>query len=227
MLLFAGLWVLADREGRLEYRPRWIKAQVFPYDKTKIEVYLERLEQSGFTQTYESGGKTYIQIVNWDKHQKPHHTEKESALPEPMEIQRFREIPVNSPLDNRSLTSEQLDAHSPLPINNTPLTIPHKRGSGGELNGFDLFWSAYPKKRNKGRAEKVWEKLKPSSGLQMKILESIEEHTQCFDWTKENGQFIPYPEAWLNAKGWEDELHSEESQLEGVRRLMREREENE
>ena len=30
-LLFVGLWTLADREGRLEDRPRRIRAQVFPY----------------------------------------------------------------------------------------------------------------------------------------------------------------------------------------------------
>lgn len=31
-LLFPGLWMLADRAGRLENRPAKIKAQVFPYD---------------------------------------------------------------------------------------------------------------------------------------------------------------------------------------------------
>src|SRR5262245_30051913 len=31
-LLFAGLWLLADREGRLEDRPKRIHADLFPYD---------------------------------------------------------------------------------------------------------------------------------------------------------------------------------------------------
>ena len=31
-LLFIGLWGLADRAGRLEDRPKKIKAEVFPYD---------------------------------------------------------------------------------------------------------------------------------------------------------------------------------------------------
>ena len=29
------------------------------------------------------------------------------------------------------------------------------------------------------------------------------------DWKKENGQFIPYPTSWLNAKMWEDEFETE------------------
>lgn len=35
-LLFAGLWTLADRDGRLEYRPRRIKGALFPYDNCDI-----------------------------------------------------------------------------------------------------------------------------------------------------------------------------------------------
>jgi hypothetical protein len=31
-LLFAGLWTIADREGRLEDRIKKIKAQILPYD---------------------------------------------------------------------------------------------------------------------------------------------------------------------------------------------------
>ncbi len=30
-LLFEGLWLLADRDGRLEDRPLRIKAEIFPY----------------------------------------------------------------------------------------------------------------------------------------------------------------------------------------------------
>ena len=25
-------------------------------------------------------------------------------------------------------------------------------------------------------------------------------------WKSDNGQYIPYPTTWLNAKGWEDEI---------------------
>ncbi|MBV6343390.1 hypothetical protein HWQ67_17580, partial [Candidatus Magnetobacterium casensis] len=45
--------------------------------------------------------------------------------------------------------------------------------------------------------------------LQEKILAKLEILKQSRDWLKEEGQFIPYPEAWLNAKGWLDEVEVE------------------
>jgi len=86
-LCFAGLWNFADKAGRLEDRPARLKVKIFPYDKVDLEKCLEALSQpkngSGkpFIQRYEAQGDRYIQIVAWDKHQKPHQTEKESAIP--------------------------------------------------------------------------------------------------------------------------------------------------
>jgi len=70
---------------------------------------------------------------------------------------------------------------------------------------FDAFWSAYPKRKNKGQAEKAWEKLKHTPDLQTKILCQIEKAKDSHDWKKDEGKYIPYPSTWLNAKGWEDE----------------------
>uniref|UniRef100_A0A6M3LDV6 Uncharacterized protein n=1 Tax=viral metagenome TaxID=1070528 RepID=A0A6M3LDV6_9ZZZZ len=88
-LLFQGLWTIADKEGRLEDRPARIKVDIFPYENTDIEKGLTELakiknhSQRPFIQRYEVAGERYIAIVNWHKHQKPHHTEKDSLIPEP------------------------------------------------------------------------------------------------------------------------------------------------
>ena len=37
-LLFAGLWCIADREGRLEDRPKRIKIEVLPYDNCDVNI---------------------------------------------------------------------------------------------------------------------------------------------------------------------------------------------
>jgi phage replication O-like protein O len=74
------------------------------------------------------------------------------------------------------------------------------------LQYFDAFWTVYPKKKNRGDAEKAWSKIKFGDGLLNKILTTIEKATKSSDWKKDNGQFIPYPASWLNAKGWEDEF---------------------
>ena len=44
-LLFAGLWLIADREGRLFNRPKKIKVQIFPYETIDIEPLLDEPSQ--------------------------------------------------------------------------------------------------------------------------------------------------------------------------------------
>lgn len=83
-LFFAGLWCLADRDGRLEDRPLRIKAELFPYrEGLDINGYLTVLERDAFLVRYEVAGVRYIQISNFAKHQTPHHTEKSKGLPAP------------------------------------------------------------------------------------------------------------------------------------------------
>ena len=71
---------------------------------------------------------------------------------------------------------------------------------------FETFWEAYPKKKNKGNAEKWFKSHKPSKELVDTMLKKIEQQKKTKDWLKNEGQFIPYPSTWLNAKAWEDEI---------------------
>lgn len=73
-------------------------------------------------------------------------------------------------------------------------------------SSFERFWAAYPKKTAKAQALKAWNKLKPDEGLIDKILWSLERQKRSVQWTKDGGQYIPYPATWLNSKRWEDEL---------------------
>ncbi|MDO8751584.1 MAG: hypothetical protein Q7K03_10665 [Dehalococcoidia bacterium] len=85
-LLFAGLWTLADRDGRMEDRPRYIKVEIFPYDDgVDIEGLLDSLHDGGFIQRYEAEGERYICVTKWDKHQNPHMKEAVSIIPPPPE----------------------------------------------------------------------------------------------------------------------------------------------
>lgn len=83
-LLFVGLWMVADREGRFEDRPRRIAADVFPYDRElDIETGLTALEERGFIKRYAVAGLRLGLILNFKKHQSPHHTERASVFPPP------------------------------------------------------------------------------------------------------------------------------------------------
>ncbi len=83
-LLFIGLWTLADKEGRLEDRPKRIKAELFPYDNLDCDKDLSRLQSSGFIIRYEVGEMKVIQITNFTTHQRitGKESETDSRFPE-------------------------------------------------------------------------------------------------------------------------------------------------
>lgn len=105
-LIFAGLWTIADREGRLEDRPRRIKAALMPYDDVDVDAALETLAapEDPFLIRYEVDGVKYIQITKWHDHQKPHHMEAPSIIPPiPGEANKFNHSPVTKAQRERIL----------------------------------------------------------------------------------------------------------------------------
>jgi hypothetical protein len=176
-LLFQGLWCLADRDGRLEDRPERIKVQIFPYRKGfEIEKLLSTLYQLGFIARYKVGDKRYIQVIEFLKHQKPHHTEKSKNFPaceDKYLISKGDEnLTVKSTLDNGELTVvERSDSlihgftdsliHGFTEKNNKKrqLAASHYGKSEESASGFNIFWNLYPKRpgANKSQAFMQWE----------------------------------------------------------------------
>lgn len=84
-LLFAGLWLLADREGRLEDRPLRIKARLFPYDGAlNVDDHLTALHRANFILRYDAEGAPAIQVLGFAKHQRPKTDEQPSVIPAPL-----------------------------------------------------------------------------------------------------------------------------------------------
>lgn len=207
-LLFIGLWTLADREGRLEDRPKRIKAELLPYDDCNADSMLAALEQNGFITRYESGGNRFIQVLKFTKHQNPHMREPASTIP--------------AQCKHSASTVPELDQHGTGPAD-SPFLIPDSPTHAAEpaakpkpaaaQPGFEDFWAAYPKKRNRGDAEKAWAKLKPAPALQAEILQAVEVSKARDDWRKDGGQFVPYPASWINAKGWMDDAGCDSAEI--------------
>jgi len=89
--------------------------------------------------------------------------------------------------------------HASRSINNHQVTI-------SATQRFERFWIAYPKKRDKPKALKAWEKLKPDADLTERILETIDLWKSADEWQRDGGKFIPHPATWLAGRRWEDEL---------------------
>ena len=82
-IAFAGLWCVADREGRFKWEPRRIGVQVLPYDGIDFSRVLDALTTRGFIVKYSEEGVEYGFIPTFGKHQVVNNRERESVLPIP------------------------------------------------------------------------------------------------------------------------------------------------
>jgi hypothetical protein len=220
-LLFIGLWCLADRDGRLEDRPLRIKAELFPYrDNVDCNGYLTVLERSGFIQRYSVDGSRYIQVVNFTKHQTPHHTERSKNLPPPANENTGENVlTVTSPLRNGehtvptrsdSLIPDSLIPDSLIPDSLIPDSlIPDsliQSASGGRCEyseDFETFWNAFPRQRRskKGEAYRRWKTAVRSVPATV-LISAVEEYAQS---EVGRSEFAVMPAVWLNGRMWEDD----------------------
>lgn len=123
--LFPGLWCLADCEGRLEDRPRLVKAEIFPYDENigaaAVHLMLQQLADAGFIVRYEVAGQKYIQVTNFVKHQNPHKNEKAHGSQIPP-YQSVEQVPKKSGLVPNNSGQEPKE-DDPVPINSESLAL--------------------------------------------------------------------------------------------------------
>ena len=69
-------------------------------------------------------------------------------------------------------------------------------------DGFTAFWSAYPRKEARARAQKSWRRLTKSERIiatgVAEVMGQLVEHGQ------QERQYIPHATTFLNGKRWED-----------------------
>jgi hypothetical protein len=201
--MFTGLWCLADREGRLEDRPKRIRAEILPFDECDVNALLDQLAKSGFIDRYEVDGLKLIQIIAFSKHQYPHHREVPSSLPGKPEHKpdkpraslgqdQGQDAPCPKPAH---LNPSSLNPSSLNPIN-TPL--PPK---GDVL--FDQFWEVFPSLRKEGKddARRAWKKAIKKETPEVIIQAAIEYAASPVG----RGAFVKGPSPWLNKGCWEDD----------------------
>ena len=134
-LLFIGLWCIADREGRLEDRPKRIKKALLGYDDVStndVSEMLQELHDGGFIVRYAIQGEDFIQVVNFTKHQNPHVKEKASEIPPPPENPTYRSYgedyeengdEEDENEEHRTSTGQVSDKHQTSTIQAPPITV--------------------------------------------------------------------------------------------------------
>lgn len=197
-LLFAGLWTLADREGRLEDRPKKIKAEVIPYDNCDCDAMLSQLAEHGFIIRYRVNDIAYIQIVTFKDHQKFHPNEQASKLPEPAEtLGAVKRCDSVTEKDNQGDT-EQVSC-KPLPslpsFTSLPSLPPNPQGGD-----FAEWYSRYPNKVGRGGAERAFK-----AALRKTDPETLLEALEIYIRTKPPDRPWCNPATWLNQERWLDQ----------------------
>lgn len=192
-LLFAGLWTLADREGRLEDRPKRIKADILPYDDIDADALLNELARNGFIVRYEANNDKYIQILTFTDHQKPHQKETASKIPAPDKPQPKPGKAVPKP-DEPGLNL------NPLTLNLNPETPKPPEGAFAVPNPFAVWYENYPHKVGRAAAEKAFWKAIKLADLD-ELLDGIEKYKK----SKPPDRPWCNPATWLNQQRWKDE----------------------
>jgi hypothetical protein len=81
-IAFAGLWCVADREGRFKWEPRRIGVQILPYDGIDFSRVLDALTTRGFIIKYRVNDAWFGSIPSFGKHQVINNRESSSSLPD-------------------------------------------------------------------------------------------------------------------------------------------------
>ena len=216
-LLFAGLWTIADRAGRLEDRPKRIKATLLPYDECDVDALLADLHRRGFIYRYGKGLNAFIQITNWDRHQQPHIKEAASTIPAPDEYSAGT-MPVpdepETSMEEESLVTSSISLTSPIPKDMSARASRNKELEGKILDNFTAFaervWLAFPKNKDgirPGKKARFVDALKKVSTADWDDLEAGLEKYKAMDQVKRG--YVINAEAWVKDAKWRECLEAQ------------------
>ena len=186
-LFYVSLWCEADREGRMEWKPRTFKMRYLPGDECDIETLAQELISRGLIVLYQVDGKLYAEIPTFTEHQVINNRESASTIPErDKNASRTRAPRVKA--EGKGKEGKEGNGKEPA------------SSRGGR---FEDFWNAWPKSERKHDRKACAEKWKRDDldALIDIILADIDVKRQTEKW---RGGFIEAPEVYLNNRRWED-----------------------
>jgi len=93
-LLYIAIWLEADREGRLVWRPGTLKLRYLPGDECSIDELAAELIRSGLVVLYEADGQQLAHVPTFTRHQIINNREMPSTLPHPPDVPTTRDSRV-------------------------------------------------------------------------------------------------------------------------------------
>lgn len=226
-LLFIALWQLADREGILEYNVSLIRRYTFGYrsDITEEDIHgyltvISRLDNGSTVLLKNYNEKNYVVVVNFARHQNPHHTEKKGKFPLLKDI-----ISQGVTLDNGYLTVTSPLSNVINPADSllltpdsgllTPESVIYQ--SRSLENEFSEFWELYPKNgRNKGAKNIAEDKYKIARKKDSfeKIIQGVKNYAA---YIRNTGQSNADAFRWIERERWREDFTINQSTGAGIR----------
>lgn len=216
-------------------------AKEMGYSEETINSVIDRFENKYNLIRYDK--KTYeLLILNWSKHnwtESPKFRKLIEKEIESIKDKEFREYLMGIfngedaeiyPISTSDTVSEVPDTSLLVSVSNTIVNSSNStnvvkkrvRKKYEDTPEFEAFWNAYPKQKAKTEAREAFAKV--DVPLQT-LLDALEVQKRSNDWTKDGGQYIPYPAKWLNKRRWEDSMDAkpiETDRYANLRRLAEE-----
>ena len=174
---------------------------------------LIKLEKLGYiSRSRATGSDGKYTGINIEIREKPVEQEEQDEITHEVKNPRMQKTVrgLNSPYSNTYLSSNTdfIKKDTPKSPQGDVLDLKVETHVSPSKNDerFEEFWKAFPKcerKIGKAKCRELWIKRNLDTHADA-ILKAIAIDANSHDWKKDNGQFIPMPQTWLNRKRYED-----------------------
>ena len=209
-LLFIGLWSYVDDNGVGIDRLASIVADLFSGDVeadphetfARVSRGLQRLSEANLIARYKVGGKRYLYVTGWAKHQRVDRPNKERyPLPTCEDAESVTEAATPS-RESRETPSSGTGEQG----NRGTVSLLPARAGETDPERFEEFWDAYDKKTGRKKAEAKYRLAIKKRGVTEELLiEAAKRYIAGQRRANKHPEFTKDPTTWLNGEHWTDE----------------------
>ena len=219
---------------------RRVGNMLVPYDHVKlgeltktpsdtVMVAMQLLIKIGLVKTLENGELYITQVENmigsqsksaFKKQQQRLHA-KSKILLESGQVED--KCPPNIEKEKEQELEQEIELEQEKKKEKTELTaLPANAGGEAHIltyeeQAFNEFWSEYPKKVNKKGSFTSFKRIKHLKDEMPLIMAALQRFKASKQWQKDNGQYIPNPQTFINQERWKDQQEqTREQQLNNI-----------